>query len=183
MRSIRRNWRDCIRSRLLALRPIPSTSSNRPKARQSGLRSGQRLILLNGLRSWLRRFLFRRASRDRDSACHCSLNLLAQFSLGRPRIGVYNRAAHLLARPVGFGSLGHQKALPPSFLLLSGLLRAQHCMPASQPLEIEATEQRRSGAASRQRWPCWSSRSCLLTSPCASDPALTSYAFASPINQ
>src|SRR5262249_28725069 len=62
---------------------------------------------------WLRRFLFRRASRDRDSACHCGLNLLAQFGLGRPRIGVYNRAAHLLARPLGFGWPGHQKALPP----------------------------------------------------------------------
>src|SRR5262249_33174343 len=66
-----------------------------------------------GRMSWLRRFLFRRASRDRDSARHCGLNLLAQFSLGRPRIGVY-RVAHLLALLVDFGSLGHQKALPPS---------------------------------------------------------------------
>ena len=84
----------------------------------------------------LRRFLFRRASRDRDSACHCSLNLLAQFSLGRRRIGVCDRAAHLPARPVGFGSLGHQKALPPSFLLFSGLWSsrsAQRCTPASRP--------------------------------------------------
>src|SRR5262249_44264568 len=106
------------------------TSSSRPKARQSGLRSGQRQILPNGLRSWLRRFLFRRASRDRDTACHCSLNLLAQFSLGRPRIGVCNRVAHLLARSVGFGSLGHQKALPPSFLLFSGLWSSRSALYA-----------------------------------------------------
>src|SRR5262249_56068627 len=67
---------------------------------------------------------------DRDSACRCSLNLLAQFSLGRPRIGVCNRVAHLPARRVGFGSLGHQKALPPSFLLFSGLWSSRSALYA-----------------------------------------------------
>src|SRR6516162_9512661 len=49
------------------------------------------------------------------------LDLPTHFSLGRGHEGVCNRVAHLPARPVGFGSLGHQKALPPSFLLFSGL--------------------------------------------------------------
>src|SRR5262249_43598671 len=63
----------------------------------------------------LRRFLSCRTSRHWDTGSQ-RLDLPTHSSLGRGQYWVSTRAAHLRPRPVIFGSVGHYKALRPSFL-------------------------------------------------------------------